>query len=132
MKLGNLNPSGNLLHCMILLELKCNKKNSMAFYVKGSYFEFTLDVFGLVTGLSTKSSSSVLSSIREREGVSHLLNTYFDGADKLKMGDLKNFMKTRKGKVQNDLDVVKLAEIYILGSVLLGGGSPRSSMLILL
>ncbi|KAM3221651.1 hypothetical protein P3L10_020921 [Capsicum annuum] len=69
MKLGNLNPSGNLLHCMLLSELKYNKKNSMAFYFKGSYIEFTLDVFGLVTGLSTKISSSVLSSIRKRKRV---------------------------------------------------------------
>ncbi|PHU20123.1 hypothetical protein BC332_11274 [Capsicum chinense] len=121
MKLGNLNPSGNLLHCMLLSEVKCNKKNLMVFYVKGSYIEFTLDVFGLVTRLSTKSSSSVLSSIREKESGSRLLNTYFDGADKLKMGDLKNFMKTRKGEVQNDLDAVKLAEIYILARVLLWG-----------
>ncbi|KAM3361142.1 hypothetical protein P3S68_015996 [Capsicum galapagoense] len=121
MKLGNLNPSGNLLHCMLLSEVKCNKKYLMAFYVKGSYIEFTLDVFGLVTRLSTKSSSSVLSSIREKESGSRLLNTYFDGADKLKMGDLKNFMKIRKGEVQNDLDAVKLAEIYILGRVLLWG-----------
>ncbi|KAM3216509.1 hypothetical protein P3L10_025950 [Capsicum annuum] len=121
MKLGNLNSSGNLLHCMILSQVKCNKKNSMAFYVKGSYIEFTLDVFGLVTGLSTKSSSSVSSSIREKGGGSRLLNTYFDGAGKLKMGDLKKFMETRKGEVQNNLYAVKLAEIYILGRVLLGG-----------
>ncbi|KAM3221578.1 hypothetical protein P3L10_020848 [Capsicum annuum] len=106
---------------MLLSEVKCNKKNSMAFYVKGSYIEFTLDVFGLVTGLSTKSSSSVLSSIREKSGASRLLNTYFDGVDKLKMGNLKNFMKIRKGEVQNDLDAVGLAEIYILGRMLLGG-----------
>ncbi|PHU07284.1 hypothetical protein BC332_23773 [Capsicum chinense] len=120
MKLGNLNSSGNLLHCMLLLEVKCNKKNLMTFYVKESYIEFTLDVFGLVTGLSTKSSSSVLLSIRKKEGGSRLLNTYFDGANKLKMGDLNNFMETRKSEVQNNLDVVKLAEIYILGRVLLG------------
>ncbi|KAF3621586.1 hypothetical protein FXO38_31748 [Capsicum annuum] len=106
---------------MILSQVKCNKKNSMAFYVKGSYIEFTLDVFGLVTGLSTKSSSSVSSSIREKGGGSRLLNTYFDGAGKLKMGDLKKFMETRKGEVQNNLYAVKLAEIYILGRVLLGG-----------
>ncbi|KAF3651512.1 hypothetical protein FXO38_16586 [Capsicum annuum] len=104
MKLGNLNLSGNLLHCMLLSEVKCNKKNSMVFYVKESYIEFTLNVFGLVTWLSTKSSSSVLSSIREKEDGNRLLNTYFDGADKLKMGDLKNFMEIRKGEVQNDLD----------------------------
>ncbi|KAM3305066.1 hypothetical protein P3S67_011932 [Capsicum chacoense] len=112
MKLGNLNPSGNLLHCMLLSKVKCNKNNLREFYVKGSYIEFTLDVFGLVTGLSTKSSSIVLSSIRKKGGGSRLLNTYFDGANKLKMGDLKNFMETRKGEVQNDLDVVKLADIY--------------------
>ncbi|PHT81282.1 hypothetical protein T459_14297 [Capsicum annuum] len=68
----------------------------MAFYVKRSYIEFILDVFGLVIGLSTKISNSVLSSIREKGGGSRLLNTYFDGADKLKMGDLKNFMETSK------------------------------------
>ncbi|KAF3612708.1 hypothetical protein FXO38_36666 [Capsicum annuum] len=96
MKLGNLNSSGNLLHCMLLSEVKCNTKNSMAFYVKKSYIEFTLDVSGLVTWLYTKSSSSVLSSIREKGGGSRPLNTYFDVADKLKMGDLKNFMETRK------------------------------------
>ncbi|KAF3667297.1 hypothetical protein FXO38_08671 [Capsicum annuum] len=81
---------------MLLLEVKCNKKNSMAFYVKRSYIEFILDVFGIVIGLSTKISNSVLSSIREKGGGSRLLNTYFDGADKLKMGDLKNFMETSK------------------------------------
>ncbi|KAM3237518.1 hypothetical protein P3L10_012547 [Capsicum annuum] len=112
MKLGNLNLSGNLLHCMLLSEVKCNKNNLREFYVKGSYIEFTLDVFGLVTGLSTKSSSIVLSLIRKKGGGSRLLNTYFDGANKLKMGDLKNFMETRKGEVQNDLDAVKLADIY--------------------
>ncbi|KAF3626966.1 hypothetical protein FXO38_28977 [Capsicum annuum] len=37
------------------------------------------------------------------------------------MEDLKNFMKTRKSEVQNDLDAVKIAEIYILGRVLLLG-----------
>ncbi|KAF3683567.1 hypothetical protein FXO38_00729 [Capsicum annuum] len=82
---------------MLLLEVRCNKKNLLAFYVYGSYIEFTL---GLVTGLSTKSLINVLSSIWEKRGGSRLLNTYFDGADKLKIEDLKNFMKTRKGAVE--------------------------------
>ncbi|PHT75637.1 hypothetical protein T459_19159 [Capsicum annuum] len=37
------------------------------------------------------------------------------------MRDLKNFMETRNVEVQNNIDAVKLAEIYILGRVLLGG-----------
>lgn len=49
-----------------------------------------------------------------------MLNTYFDGIDKLKMKDLKIFMKIRKSEVQKDIDAIKLIEIYIFGRMLLG------------
>ncbi|PHT99305.1 hypothetical protein BC332_31744 [Capsicum chinense] len=57
---SNQTPVGEKIQIIPKSYVRCNKKNSMAVYVQGIYIEFTLDVFGLTTELSTKSSGRVL------------------------------------------------------------------------
>ncbi|OIT23377.1 hypothetical protein A4A49_37873 [Nicotiana attenuata] len=94
----------------------------MTFKIFDHEVKFTREAFHIIAGL--KYSSSVdFTVLHEKEH--RLSKVYFPGKDRIELGDLFNFITshpdgTSESFVCSDDDVVKLATIYFVESVLMG------------
>ena len=124
MELHNIKMSGILVNFMLLSEVQCSETNEMHFNIQDKLVTFTEQSFKKVTGLSiTEPPRSFYAKYNKTSG-SRLLRRYFgvgDGKRNLEIRDLKNVMSAENVDFEDDLDAVMLAEVYILGRVLLGG-----------
>ncbi|XP_060183065.1 uncharacterized protein LOC132613019 [Lycium barbarum] len=87
--------------------------------------------FKRVTGLSITEPPRSFYTKYNKTNDSRLLRRYFgveDGKRNLEMRDLKNVMSAENVDFEDDLDAVMLAEVYILGRVLLGAINLHISM----
>nr|XP_033513761.1 uncharacterized protein LOC117278391 [Nicotiana tomentosiformis] len=100
----------------------------MTFKVFDHEVKFTREAFQIITGL--KCSSSVdFKVLREREN--RLSKVYFPGKDRIELGDLWHFITshlygTIASFVGSHDDLVKLATIYFVESVLMGKRKNRN------
>ena len=113
--------SAQLVHHILLRQLVCpTGENSMWFRIGGKEYEFGLKEFALITGLDC----SEFGTIEVEDKLSNWIrNRYFDGKDNVIGKDLDSSFKTCKG--DNDEDVIKLAQLYLLERFLIGKDSRR-------
>ncbi|XP_075077012.1 uncharacterized protein LOC107823436 [Nicotiana tabacum] len=127
-RLQNVKFRGKLIHCVLLSEIVNNDSDSMTFKVFNREIKFTRDTFHIITGLKCYSSSDI-KGLHEKEN--RLLKVDFPGKDKVELGDLFNFITshphgTAASFVGSDDDVVKLATIYFVESILMGKRKNRN------
>nr|XP_009758084.1 PREDICTED: uncharacterized protein LOC104210811 [Nicotiana sylvestris] len=113
---------GKLIHCVLLSEIVDNDPDSMTFKVFDHEIKFTREAFHIITGLKCYSSLDI-KALHEKEN--RLSKVNFPGKDRVELGDLFNFITshpigTAASFVGSDDDVVKLATIYFVESVLIG------------
>ncbi|POO01903.1 Ulp1 protease family, C-terminal catalytic domain containing protein [Trema orientale] len=107
---------GQVIHHILLRQLVCpTGENSMWFRIGGKEYEFGLKEFALTTGLDCSEYDllEVENKLRNR-----IRDVYFGGKDIVTVKDLEFSFKTCNG--DNDEDVVKLAQLYLLERFLIG------------
>ncbi|PON38937.1 hypothetical protein PanWU01x14_308520 [Parasponia andersonii] len=112
---------GQLIHYILLRQLVCPAgENSMWFRIGGKEYEFGLKKFALITGLDCSEFGSLEV---ENQLNNRIRDRYFDGKDRVIGKDLDRSFKNCDGN--NDEDVVKLAQLYLLERFLFGKDSRR-------
>ncbi|XP_019227316.1 PREDICTED: uncharacterized protein LOC109221128 [Nicotiana attenuata] len=135
LELDDVGHSGKLTHCMLLSQVFYKDKSKMVFRVFDNDVAFTEDDFHSITGLKIEASD--YSFVDDRDN--RLKKRYFSDVPKgLKVEHLYKFI-TKRSRLRDgaaddicddvevcDEDAVKLAEIYILETVLLGKDIKRN------
>ena len=115
--MDNLKFSGQLVHNLLLRQIKSPTKSEMWFAVGGKTLRFSIQEFCLITGLECGPEPPMLSK-EEGDGSGSFRSSMLNGEVRFNNKTLEAMFKA--ASTDNDEDMVKLALLYFLETVLFG------------